>query len=79
MILKILLLVINIFISTKSIENMTCKDVIIYDSPVTSIYDVIYNNETKQYENKTFDNEYTFYKDSLKTYFKNVKKYCSII
>lgn len=78
MILEILLLVIIIFILTKSFETMTCKDVIIYDSPITSVYDISYNKDMNKFENNQFDKDYSTYKSSLKTYFANLKKYCRI-
>jgi hypothetical protein len=78
MILKILLVLIFLFILSKRIESMTCKDIQINDSPVSSIYDVTYNTEKKTYENKKFDEDYMSYKRSLKQYFIDLKKYCTI-
>lgn len=76
MILKILLLVIFIFICLRSIEPMTCKDVVIDDPPITSIYDV--EKDNNKYKNDVFDKEHKLYETNLKTYFSNLKKYCNI-
>lgn len=76
MILKILLLIILIFIWLNSIEPMTCKDVVLDDPPIASIYDV--EKENNKYKNEVFDKEHKLYEASLKTYFSNLKKYCNI-
>lgn len=76
MILKILLLVILIFMFLRCIEPMTCKDVVIDDPPITSIYDV--EKENNKYKNEVFDKEHKLYENNLKTYFSNLKKYCNI-
>lgn len=76
MILKILLLVILVFMLIRSIEPMTCKDVVIDDAPIASIYDV--EKENNKYKNEVFDKEHKTYETSLKTYFSNLKKYCNI-
>lgn len=75
MIVQILLLLIVIL--SRSFEGMRCKDVVISDPPITSIYDV--TGEQGNYENKTFAKEYSPYKNALKIYFENLKKYCTII
>ena len=77
MILELLLIFIVIISLSRSFESMQCKDVVISDPPVSSIYDV--TGEPGKYENKKFDQAYGPYKDLLKTYFKNLKKYCTII
>lgn len=77
MILKLLLLLILLYILSRRFETMRCKDVVISDPPVTSVYDV--TGETGNYKNKKFAKEYSSYKHSLKTYFANLKKYCTII
>lgn len=60
-----------------SIEPMmTCKDVVIDDPPIASIYDVEKKNNI--YKNEVFDKEHDSYKRSLKRYFRNLKKHCSI-
>lgn len=59
-----------------SIEPMSCKDVVIDDPPIASIYDVKIENDN--YKNEVFDKEYNLYKSSLKMYFRNLKKYCNI-
>lgn len=76
MILKILLLVILIFILLRSIEPMACKDIVIHDPPIASVYDV--EKENNKYKNDVFDKQYKLYKTALKTYFSNLKKYCNI-
>jgi len=80
MFLKIILLVTIIFFITNKIEpeTMKCKDVIIKDSPIASVYDVVYNLETGKYENKIFDKESKEYKKLLKDFLKNLKKYCYV-
>lgn len=78
MFLKLVLLFIIIVILYKSNEPMKCNDVKINKPPVSSIYDVTYNMESNKYENKIFDEEYTVYKSSLKKYFNDLKKYCTI-
>lgn len=77
MILELLLILIVIFMLSHSFESMQCKDVVLSDPPVTSIYDV--TGKPGKYENKKFDKEYGPYKELLKTYFANLKKYCTII
>jgi len=78
MFLKLVLLFIIIVILCKSTEPMKCNDVKINKTPISSIYDVTYNMESNKYENKIFDEEYTVYKSSLKKYFNDLKKYCTI-
>lgn len=77
MILQLLLLIILVFFLSRTFETMRCKDVVISDPPITSIYDV--TGEPGNYENKKFAKEYSPYKETLKTYFANLKKYCTII
>lgn len=59
-----------------SFESMTCKDVVIDEPPIASIYDV--KKENNSYKNELFDTERESYKRSLKKYFSNLKKYCNI-
>lgn len=76
MILKILLFIILVFMLMRSIEPMACKDVVIDDPPIASIYDV--EKENNKYKNEVFDKEHKLYETNLKTYFSNLKKYCNI-
>ena len=76
MFLKITLLVIILFFVTNKIETMKCKDVTIKDSPISSIYEVVYDLKSGKYENKTFDTQYKEYNILLKDFFSNLKKYC---
>lgn len=78
MFLKIIILVIFIYFLNKSIESIQCKDVVIEDPPLASVYDITYNKSKKKYVNHTFESEYTSYKSSLKQYINGLTKYCNV-
>jgi len=77
MILQILLCFIIIRLLYKSFEPMTCKNVTIEDSPITSLYNLVYNAEKDTYTNNVFDTQYKQYKIKLKKYFEDIETYCN--
>ena len=76
MFLKIIFFIIIIFSITRKNESMKCKDVNIKDPPISSIYDISYNVETRQFVNTIFDTQYKEYNILLKEYYNNLKTYC---